>query len=56
MQANRREFEEQGLSGMGEARCRELADHYAALPGSAAREVSGWLLGEYRFDPSCLTD
>jgi hyaluronoglucosaminidase len=56
LQANRREFQEQGLSGMGEARCRELADHYAVLPGSAAREVSGWLLGEYRFDPACLTD
>jgi hypothetical protein len=56
LQANRREFGEQGLSGMGEARCRELANRYAALPGAAAREVSGWLLGEYRFDPACLTD
>ncbi|MBP6723858.1 MAG: beta-N-acetylglucosaminidase domain-containing protein [Halioglobus sp.] len=56
IQANRREFQEQGLSGMGEARCRELANSYAALPGPAAREVSGWLLGEYRFDPACLTD
>ncbi len=56
MQANRREFEDQGLSGMGEARCRELANNYAALPGPAACEVSGWLLGEYRFDPACLTD
>ncbi len=56
LQLDRREFQQQGLSGMGEARCRELANSYAALPGPAAREVSGWLLGEYRFDPACLTD
>ncbi|MDH5171122.1 MAG: protein O-GlcNAcase [Gammaproteobacteria bacterium] len=56
LQSDRREFEEVGLTGMGEARCRELAQGYLALPGPAAREVAGWLLGEYRFDPACLTD
>jgi hyaluronoglucosaminidase len=56
LQTDRREFEELGLAGMGEARCRELASCYRALPGPAAREVSGWLLGEYRFDTACLTD
>jgi len=49
-------FEHQGLSGMGEQRCRQLASCYAALPGAAAKEVAGWLRGEYAFDPACLTD
>jgi hypothetical protein len=49
-------FRELGLSGMGQARCRKLAELYRALPGPAAREVADWLLGEYRFDPACLTD
>jgi len=56
LQSDRGAFEELGLSGMGEDRCRELARRYLALPGSAAREVADWLLGEYRFDPACLTD
>ena len=56
LQSNRHEFQQLGLSGMGEARCRELAESYLALPGPAAREVSGWLRGEYQFDPACLTD
>jgi len=49
-------FEEQGLEGLGPARCAALADEYARLPGEAAREVAAWLRGEYRFDPACLTD
>ena len=56
LRSNRREFQQLGLSGMGEARCRQLAERYQALPGPAAGEVSGWLRGEYRFDPACLTD
>ena len=49
-------FEQQGLAGMGEQQCRELARQYADHPGAAAREVTGWLRGEYAFDPACLTD
>lgn len=49
-------FQQQGLSGMGEQRCRELAGRYAGLQGPAAREVAQWLRGEYVFDPACLTD
>jgi hyaluronoglucosaminidase len=49
-------FEELGLSGLGEDRCRELATEYAAIGGCAALEISQWLRGEYRFDPACLTD
>jgi hypothetical protein len=40
----------------GEARLTELAAVYEQLPGEAAREVAGWLRGEYTFDPACLTD
>lgn len=50
------DFETLGLSGMGEERCRELADLYGGYPGSAAKELAGWLRGEYTFDPDCLTD
>ena len=56
LQSDRQAFQELGRSGMGEARCQALAERYRALPGSAAREVAGWLLGEYSFDPACLTD
>jgi hyaluronoglucosaminidase len=49
-------FQQHGLSGMGEERCRELASRYGELPGPAAREVAQWLRGEYVFDPACLTD
>lgn len=52
---DRKVFEREGLPGMGEQKCRELAREYAALPGAAAREVTEWLQGQYRFDPACLT-
>lgn len=50
-----RAFEQEGLTGLGEARCEALAAEYADLPGAAAMEVAQWLRGEYRFDPACLT-
>ena len=50
------DFKELGLSGLGVNRCAQLAAEYEALPGEAAREVAGWLRGEYTFDPACLTD
>lgn len=53
---DREAFRSQGLSGLGERRRAELARCYEALPGPAAREVAGWLRGEYTFDPACLTD
>lgn len=56
LQCHREMFEHEGRSGMGEQRCRELASRYDELPGTAAREVAGWLRGEYTFDPACLTD
>ena len=56
LQSDRQAFQELGRAGMGEAHCQALAERYRALPGSAAREVAGWLLGEYSFDPACLTD
>jgi hypothetical protein len=56
LQSDRCAFKELGLSGMGGDRRRELTGRYRALPGPAACEVAGWLQGEYRFDPQCLTD
>lgn len=60
LQADREDFEQLGLSGMGELRCRELAAEYQAIyrdsAEPAAIEVAGWLRGEYVFDPACLTD
>lgn len=48
-------FETEGRGGLGEERCQLLAHEYARLPGPAAREIAGWLRGEYVFDPACLT-
>jgi hypothetical protein len=48
-------FEQAGLSGLGEQRCKVLAAEYANLQGPAAAEVAQWLQGEYSFDPACLT-
>ena len=56
LRVDRALFQHTGRSAMGEARCQALARVYDALPGSAAREVAGWLRGEYAFDPACLTD
>ncbi len=53
---DRDRFSNEGLSGLGPAGCARLARRYEALPGAAAREVAGWLRGEYTFDPACLTD
>ena len=55
LQKDREEFATVGLEGMGTVRCEELAQRYRKLPGAAAREVEGWLTGEYTWDPSCLT-
>ena len=52
---DRQLFEEEGLSGIGGERCRQLAEEYGRLGGDAAREIAGWLRGEYAFDPACLT-
>ena len=56
LRRDRGQFRDSGLEGM-DARERELlAQRYAGLPGQAAQEVAGWLLGQYTFDPACLTD
>ena len=56
LQQDNEDFETLGLSGMGEERCRKLADLYGGFSGSAAGELAAWLRGEYAFDPDCLTD
>jgi len=53
---DRRVFELEGLGGLGEDRCKQLALEYGALPGAAALEITQWLRGEYNFDPHCLTE
>ena len=55
LRSDRAVFEQQGLSGLSDGRREHLAAVYDALPGPAAREVAGWLRGEYTFDPACLT-
>ena len=57
LQVDRELFQRVGLSALEDAGRRgQLARVYARLPGAAAREVAGWLAGEYTFDPQCLTD
>ncbi len=51
-----RVFELEGLNGIGEARCKQLAIEYGASPGAAAQEIAEWLSGQYDFDPNCLTE
>jgi hyaluronoglucosaminidase len=55
LQRDRGAFEQSGLAGMGEKKCRELAARYDGFADPAAREIAGWLRGEYTFDPACLT-
>jgi len=49
-------FQQSGLDGMTAPEQARLVATYNRLPGQAAREVVGWLRGEYEFDPTCLTD
>jgi hyaluronoglucosaminidase len=49
-------FRCEGLDGIGADRSEAIAREFDVLPGQAAREVAGWLRGEYTFDPACLTD
>ncbi|MCB1676419.1 MAG: beta-N-acetylglucosaminidase domain-containing protein [Halioglobus sp.] len=57
LRSDRDLFQREGLGALQDSdRRRQLAQVYARLPGAAAREVAGWLAGEYTFDPACLTD
>lgn len=55
LQSDRESFEQEGLESLGQDKRRELAACYESLAGPAAREIAGWLRGEYTFDPACLT-
>lgn len=48
-------FEQHGLAALGPRERAQLSQRYAEFEHPAAREVLGWLAGEYRFDPACLT-
>lgn len=56
LQGYQRLFRDEGLDGIGPDRAQAIAAEFDLLPGQAAREVAGWLRGEYTFDPACLTD
>jgi hypothetical protein len=56
LRRDRGQFRDSGLEGMDAQERELLAQRYAGLPGQAAQEVAGWLLGQYTFDPACLTD
>jgi len=49
-------FQSEGLLGLGQENCINLATEYAELKEPGAAEVAAWLRGEYTFDPACLTD
>jgi len=48
-------FHEQGLDTINVDSCKKLVDRYASFDEPAAKEIVGWLSGEYTFDPACLT-
>lgn len=48
-------FEEDGLMGLGERACADMAAKYRQFEGAAALEIVDWLEGKYAFDPACLT-
>lgn len=50
-------FQWGGLDSLRQDRtCEVLAEEYRSLDHPAAKEVADWLMGEYVFDPACLTD
>lgn len=49
-------FSDKGLDGIEASRVDELVAQYGSFDDPCAREVVGWLRGEYAFDPACLTD
>lgn len=48
-------FEQRGLDEIEPDQRDALAREYDSVDHPAAREVVGWLRGEYAFDPACLT-
>ncbi len=49
-------FSDRGLDAIDAAHKSRLELEYGAFEHPLAREVLGWLRGEYRFDPACLTE
>jgi hypothetical protein len=49
-------FTDAGLDAMREPQREQLAGEYSRIDHACAREVAGWLRGDYAFDPACLTD
>ncbi len=53
---NLTEFETVGLEALPKSRLLELINDYGVIQSAATGEVVKWLKGDYKFDPSCLTD
>ncbi len=49
-------FNDEGLDAIDKAHQRRLVSEYGTFEHPIATEVLGWLQGEYRFDPACLTE
>lgn len=56
LQRDRVLFRDAGLDGLSTEQRLSLQAEYAALDTPAAAEIVGWLRGDDRFDPACLTD
>lgn len=50
------DFQQLGLTGLGEAACARIAAELTDYSGVAVTELRQWLTGDFRFDPACLTD
>ncbi len=49
-------FQKAGLDGIGPGALEALIERYSAHGANPfAGEIAGWLKGDYRFDPACLT-
>ena len=49
-------FQKRGLLALDASARATLADRYRSFgPGCCADEIVAWLMGEYAFDPNCLT-
>lgn len=49
-------FQMQGLDAIDTQKNNELRADYARCQHPAAREIEGWLAGDYQFDPDSLTE
>ena len=56
LEADLEAFQSKGRAGLDAMARAGLEARYGAIDAPWAREITGWLRGEYTFDPACLTD